>query len=224
MPKHNNLEKVKPLTDSEAAYVAGFLDADGSIILQIKKRNGEENRHRYHFHPVVTLANNCITPLKWVKEKCGGFGIIIEQHHKIKKWRTSYVLMFSTSVIRWLMPQITPYLLIKKGQAELISDYCALTEKVRGGSIKTDAWLNNMSKYLVIYGKIKCLNHRIDYGMVFKKSGELLESPESSERYNEIGNGERERLKSFRNWITSSQAYLGCVEYMKRWEGSQTTA
>jgi len=60
--------------------------------------------------------------------------------------------------------------------------------------------------------------------MVFKKSGELLENPESHKYYNVIGNNECERLKKFMDWIISSQAYRKCCEYLSRWEGSQTIA
>ena len=224
MPKRNNLEKVKPLSESEAAYIAGFLDADGNVHFQIKARNQDGNRKRFHFHPVVGFSNNRKASLDFIREKCGGFGVMTTVDHNNVKWDRSYRLVFSSSVIRWLLPQIREYSIIKQRQVDLMIEYTSMSNKVKGGKIKTEKWFRNMKRYLQIYGEMRCLNHDLDYSMVFKKSGELLENPESHERYNVIGNDERERLKRFMDWMISSQAYRKCCEYLIRWEGSQTTA
>jgi len=224
MKRQNNLEKVKLLTESEAAYIAGFLDADGTVHFQIKPRYKKENRKQFHFHPVLSFANNRKAALDFIQEKCGGFGVMTTVDHNKVEWNRSYRLTFSSSVIRWLLPQIGPYTIIKKRQVDLMIEYTGMSNKVKGGKIKTDKWLSNMQRYLQIYGEMRCLNHDIDYSMVFKKSGELLENPQNHERYNVIGNDERERLKSFMDWIISSQTYRKCCEYLSRWEGSQTTA
>lgn len=216
----NDLSNVKLLDESEAAYIAGFLDADGSIHLQIKKRNAK-GKHNYHFHPVINFANNRVAVLDWIQEKCGGFGVNKKKYKNHPKDR-SYTLTFSSAVIRWLLPQIEPYLILKREQARLMIEYTRMTREVRGGHVKSDLWLKNMRKYLEIYTKIRCLNHDIKWDMVFKKSGELLENPESHKRYNVIGNDERERLKRFVDWIISSQAYRMCCEYLSRYEGSTT--
>lgn len=216
----NNLDHVKLLNESEAAYIGGFLDADGSIHLQIKKRNCE-GRHNYHFHPVVNFANNRVIVLEWIQDKCGGFGSCKKKYKNHPKDR-SYALTFSSSVIRWLLPQVEPYLILKREQARLMIKYTRMTREIRGGRIKSELWLSNMKTYLQIYTKIRCLNHDIQWDMVFNKLGELLESPESHKHYNVMGDHERERLKSFVDWIISSQAYRMCCEYVSRYEGSET--
>jgi len=217
----NNLDNVKQLDISAASYIAGFLDADGSIHLQIKRRNKEGNRHNYHFHPVVNFANNRVKVLDWIQSNCGRFGNLKKKYKNHVKDR-SHTLTFSSSVIRWLLPQLEPYLILKREQARLMIEYTRMTREVRGGKIKSDLWLKNMKKYLEIYERIRCLNHDIEYAMVFKKVGELLEDPKSLECYNVIGDNERERYKKFKDWIISSQAYRKCNEYLRRYEGSET--
>jgi len=206
----NDLTNVKPLSKTEAAYIAGFLDADGCIILQVKQRNNKETkRKKIHFHPTVGFANNRIKVLQWVQRKCGSFGSL---KSKNKKFDRSFDLKFSSSAIRWLLPQLEPYLILKRGQAKLLNEYCQMTFKIKGGKIKSNLWLQNFKRYFQIYLNIRCLNNDISYGMIFKKSGELLESPKSNDHYNVIGNDERERVKSVIDWIISSQAYQNCMK------------
>ena len=207
----HDLSNVKPLSDSEAAYIAGFLDADGCITLQVKQRNVKDSRRPVHFHPIVSFANNRIKVLYWIQRKLGGYGILTEKG-KSKKQDRSYNLYFSSSVIRWLLPQIAPFLILKRSQAELIINYCSITNNVRGGKIKTDLWFDNFEQYFRTYLQIRCLNNDISYGMYFKKSGELLENPESQQYDNVVGNDERDRVKKVLDWITSSQAYRKCTE------------
>lgn len=206
----HDLSNVKPLTEAEAAYIAGFLDADGCITLQCKKRN-KKDRGRYpiHFHPIVSFANNRINVLYWIKRRLGEYGNLTD---KGKSQDRSYVLYFSSSVIRWLLPQIEPYLILKRDQAKLLIEYCSITMRVRGGKIKTEQWEQNFKRYFQIYLNIRCLNNDISYGMIFKKSGELLENPKSHYLDNVVGNDERDRIKRVVNWIISSQAYRNCME------------
>jgi hypothetical protein len=211
----NDLTNVKPLTNTEAAYIAGFLDADGCFVLQVKQRKNNSNRYPIHFHPVMTFANNRIKVLYWIQRKCGGFGNLSEKG-KSKKQDRSYTLLFSSSVIRWILPQIIPFLILKRKQAELLLEYCTMTNKIRGGKIKSDLWFTNFKRYFQIYLHIRCLNNDISYGMYFNKLGELLERPESQSHDNVIREDERERIKRTLDWIISSQAYRNCMQLVGR--------
>lgn len=59
MPIVNRTKNLEMLTESEAGYIAGFLDGEGTIMLQIKPRKEHHpNRIPFHFHPVLSFANN----------------------------------------------------------------------------------------------------------------------------------------------------------------------
>ena len=144
----NDLTNVKLLSKTEAAYIAGFLDADGCLVLQVKQRKEKDTgRKKIHFHPIIGFANNRIKVLQYIQRKCGGFGSIKSKNILADR---SFDLKFSSSVIRWLLPQIIPYLILKRNQAELLKEYCKITNKVKGGKIKSNLWLKNFKNICII--------------------------------------------------------------------------
>ena len=210
-----NMNCVRPLTETEAAYIAGYLDGDGYIGLQIKHRN-EKSRHAYHFHSIISFSDARMKVLNWIQNKLGcGF---IEDRLEYG-CRTLYI---SANPNRWLLPQIRQYLVLKQGQADLMIKFLTLTQTVRGGKIKSELWLKNMEKYLDLFLQIKCLNNDILYELLQIKSGELLGVRESHKSYNVLGNEERDRYKKFVDSVISSRSYCGCVNYLKQWAGSTT--
>ena len=212
---HHDLSCVRPLTNTEAAYIAGYLDGDGCISLQIKPRNKNDNRHMYHFHASISFADERIKVLDWINSKVNNLGYIERERTGARH------LIYSANVARWMLPQIKPYLVLKDKQADLMIEFLLMTSSVKGGKIKTEMWLRNMRKYLDIYFHIRCLNHNIDYSLI-SKSGELLESHESYKYDSVVGNDERERYKKFIDLVTSSRPYCGCINYLRQWEGSTT--
>lgn len=209
------MNSVRPLTNEEAAYIAGYLDGDGYIGLQIKHRN-DVNRHAYHFHSIISFADSRLKVLNWLKEKIGA-GFIED-----KKEYGCRCLYISANPNRWLLPQIRDYLILKQRQADLMIQFLNLTSTVRGGKIKSEQWLKNMEKYLDLFLQIKCLNNDILYELLQIKSGELLGIRESHKSYNVLGNEERDRYKKFVDSVISSRSYCGCVGYLKQWAGSTT--
>jgi hypothetical protein len=101
-----------PLTlkSDDAAYIAGFIDGDGS--LSFKLAHGM-------LHPIIQVTNRCKEALEFIAEKTGvGFLHILKQSKKVhaRRWLWS---IGGDSVSR-LMLQLHPYFRLRTKQAGLL--------------------------------------------------------------------------------------------------------
>ena len=106
-----------------AAYIAGLVDADGTITLTRKHIN--ENRH-----PVVSISNTDRCLLEYVNKNVGA-GKITAKRTTSKNHRPSFVFAIynrqAIDLIRQLQPFLRTY---KAARAELILNDCrALTPR-----------------------------------------------------------------------------------------------
>lgn len=74
------LGKIDPTT---AAYTAGLIDGEGSIMMSKTHRN---NPFRT---PVVMVSNNCVELLEWLRETFGGT-VITKKKSGAKEWRCKW--------------------------------------------------------------------------------------------------------------------------------------
>lgn len=98
------------LTPTQAAYIAGFLDGEGSIMLinQSHERIGLR----------VTFTNCDPGIMEWLKATTG-VGVSVLTRHDEAKHRPAYIMALNTQPAYSLLKQVLPYLIIKKAQAEL---------------------------------------------------------------------------------------------------------
>jgi hypothetical protein len=114
------------LTDTEAAYIAGLIDGEGSIMLT---RHWIKNRRRYYYNIKVRIFNTNLEALEWVQLKVGGGSLnVVSSYNKrgrftIRTQKDYYYLDFARRLAVPLLRRILPYLIIKKKRAELILDY-----------------------------------------------------------------------------------------------------
>lgn len=105
---------VNTLTETECAYIAGMIDADGSIC---KCKNKE------YFVLKVRIHNSDKELMDWLKNIIGGGNVhylppaIDKQGYKHTKIRWTYDVSAKVDVMR-LLEQIEPYLIIKKKKAQ----------------------------------------------------------------------------------------------------------
>jgi len=103
------------------AYLAGFIDADGSICAQIKKNESFKFKHQIQLTVQVTQS----TKRKWFLEQLKddiGAGIVRERGKKdnIEKESVSdYTLTEQTKILEFLK-LIKPFLRLKTKQANLV--------------------------------------------------------------------------------------------------------
>ena len=124
-----NLRSDKVMSPTEAAYFAGFVDGEGTIGVYRARR--PENRSGFRYQPTLVAANTYYPVLEALQRMCGNGRITqtnnpISEHHK-----TGFRLQFSSDQIRRILPQILPYLIVKKPQAEYVLEFLAVTVKRR---------------------------------------------------------------------------------------------
>lgn len=123
-------------------YVAGFLDADGSVTLHSKT-----SKHSWQRAPQVDFYNADFDLLMSIQKKYGGK--IKTQTFENKNWNTSYNLVLQSNSALDLLVDVLPYMRHKKKKrrAELIVKHykhCTPRNgKYTPELIKKKEWLNN---------------------------------------------------------------------------------
>lgn len=93
------------------AYIAGFIDADGSISIVTVAKTKK--------HTTQISACNCNkAPINMLKKRFGGK--IRERTWKNKKWKKNYEWKLTALKAAHVIRQILPYLTVKKTQAEIV--------------------------------------------------------------------------------------------------------
>lgn len=110
------------MTSEEKAYIAGIIDGEGTVTLT-RDHKGELPA------PKVSIANNDLALLKWIKEKAGA-GVIIARSKRQPQHGEQYVLDYSNNSALALLAEIECYLRIKKPHAQLLlSRYKSVTPR-----------------------------------------------------------------------------------------------
>ncbi|KKM84731.1 hypothetical protein LCGC14_1296220 [marine sediment metagenome] len=89
--------------DQKVAYLAGLVDADGSIIMAKSKNS------RYR-HPAVIIANASKSIMVWLEVNFGGVGWNNNASKKNPKFRDCYFWRLVGTQAVDLLKQIAPYL------------------------------------------------------------------------------------------------------------------
>jgi len=94
--------EVKLLHDTEAAYIAGLIDGEGTITLSRRHRN--ENRQL-----VISISNNEKAMLDYVS-KVTGVGVITQKRTYANHHLINYTYKVSNRQAYAFLQQISPYL------------------------------------------------------------------------------------------------------------------
>lgn len=95
----------KKLTSTETAYLAGFIDGEGSLFIQKTRKN--------RYIPTIRITNTDKIMVDFCNEY-GGFWLCQE---RTVKWKPVYRWILSPSLCKFYLPQLLPYLKIKRKQA-----------------------------------------------------------------------------------------------------------
>ena len=102
---------MKALTTEQLAYVAGLFDGEGCLVIGKYHVRSQVN---WAYRGFFAIANTHVPTLQYVKSLIGGK--IVEQGIGKK----CYSLTLSANEIRNVLPELLPYLSIKKEQAEVM--------------------------------------------------------------------------------------------------------
>jgi hypothetical protein len=110
------MSKLKNLTPEELAYLAGFIDGDGSINAQIIARKDYQLKFQIRFSISVTQKTKRHWIVLWFHKKIG-LGTTRQRPDGISE----YCLVGSDSVVPFLQA-LMPYLKVKRRQAVLVTE------------------------------------------------------------------------------------------------------
>lgn len=117
------------ITETQAAYIAGCLDSDGHIGIMRRQRKGQSAPY---LRPIVQFGQKRTTVQNWMMEVTGAGAT--QEHRK----GNFFNLRFHAGTLRWLLPQVYPFLVLKRRQAELAMEFLSLSSVSRNGVALTD--------------------------------------------------------------------------------------
>jgi len=130
------------------SYLAGFIDADGTISIRKNDKAGKSYR------PYVSIANTNRDVLELFKYQLGR-GAICTKKAKKENHSESYEVRWDHNVALFICEHCYPYLTIKKARAELLlSDWKLYTP--RNGKYTDTLW----RKKLDLVRNMRILNSR----------------------------------------------------------------
>lgn len=125
-----NVSSDKVMTPTEAAYMAAFIDGEGTIGIYKAKRGA--NRSGYRLQPAIAMNNTHFGVLQRLREMCGN-GRLLQQTNPLKPHhKTGYALRLYPNQIRHVLPQIRPYLIVKAQQADYLMQFLSITRQTKG--------------------------------------------------------------------------------------------
>ncbi len=137
MPKGNTVGRLSQR--EKLAYIAGFLDGDGSIMLQLRK-NTSGKIIRIKTVICIYQDQSHKKDLEWIQKILGGY--IYTRNDNISELRIE-----GFAKVLKILVQLSPFLRFKKKQASLL---IKLIPKLQQKSVKKDniaEWIKKMREY-----------------------------------------------------------------------------
>ena len=102
------------------AYIAGFLDGDGSLMLQLKKRKDGVTGLRFMATICFYQDSRHDIPLRWIREQLG-IGYLSKRNDGMSELRIN-----GFKQIREILESLLPYIRFKKIQAKALHEACGI--------------------------------------------------------------------------------------------------
>lgn len=123
MGSHPNISiSAKNISKIDLAYIAGFLDGDGSIMFQVKKRNDTITGWRFMYTICFYQDNRHAKPLFWIQKKLK-IGYIAKRNDGITELRINGYIH-----CKIILTLLCPYIKFKKPQIQAILKSIAILE------------------------------------------------------------------------------------------------
>lgn len=120
------------LSESDLAYIAGFFDGDGSLIVQIKNRRDTIRGWRIMFTVCFYQDTRHKKPLQWMKELFN-IGYLSDRNDGITELRIN-----GYSQVKRVLSHMHPYIRFKKKQVEHALRMLDILENQKFVSISLD--------------------------------------------------------------------------------------
>lgn len=110
-------------SDTNLAYISGFLDGDGSLMLQLKKRNDGSRKWRFMCTICFYQDSRHKNPLSWIKQTLE-VGYLSDRNDGMTELRIN-----GFKQIRLILEKLIPYIKFKEVQAKALYEACILLEQ-----------------------------------------------------------------------------------------------
>jgi len=107
----------------DLAYIAGFLDGDGSLMLQIKKRKDSKLKRRFMCTICFYQDSRHEKPLYWIR-KTLGIGYLSRRNDGMSELRIN-----GFKQVRDIICNLLPFIRFKKNQAKALKEAADLLAK-----------------------------------------------------------------------------------------------
>ena len=111
-----------------ARYLAGFIDGEGSLMI-----NKAKNRMNWNpsYRPRISISNTDRFVLEEIRQSYGG--ILVYEQRVQRGWNDAYQLIWVGGMVAHVISSITPHLLIKRRQAAVLSTLVRHIHETRQG-------------------------------------------------------------------------------------------
>ena len=106
--------------EADSAYIAGFLDGDGSLMLQVKSRAGTKRGVRFMATICLYQDTRHEKPLYWIRERLG-IGYISRRNDGMTELRIN-----GFEQVRDILTTLKPFIRFKTKQAQAMINACTL--------------------------------------------------------------------------------------------------
>jgi hypothetical protein len=142
------------LSQEQAAYVAGFLDGEGSLQIVPDKRRGV-----LRGYTVRMELCNCHRAALEVIQTWFGDGFIREKPRDLTKHKPNFILGIGGDTLRQILRDIYPYLLIKREHADILLEALALNKRMGKVKANFDSQ-DRLDKMTALHARLVPLNKR----------------------------------------------------------------
>lgn len=136
----------------EKAYIAGFLDGDGSIMLQLKKRLDTSRGYRFMATICFYQDSRHEKPLFWMQEVLG-LGYVSRRNDAISELRIN-----GFAQIQSILTELKPYVRFKKVQIEAMIHACSILKE--NINLLTDKQLMELVELILVIQNENYKAHR----------------------------------------------------------------
>lgn len=113
------MKNFAPLSVADAAYIAGFFDGEGSVCVAITTTSTRANGKKYPKALVTaTVGQTDLRVLTWIKSLAGGT-IHLQKQNQNAGRLPCWVLVWAGYALDNILPQLMPYLKVKRERAEI---------------------------------------------------------------------------------------------------------
>ena len=142
------------MNSHEWAYLAGLLDADGSVSVRKYKRK-DSSTYKYHVECVISNSDNSL--MDWLVTKLGG-GVLIINKKAPQKHKTVWRWVVTGRKVIPILEKCIPHMIVKKQRARLGLQFAETLSQFPLSGKATPDDVVEMRDYIVT--QIKRMNHR----------------------------------------------------------------